>query len=124
MIEESYSEPISVVVPLYNKVNEVCRAIDSVFSQTVQDFELIIVDGGSTDGSFEAIQKYIDDERFTLIHQKSKGVASGRNEGIVASKYDMIAFLDADEGLGFWVWCHGSDEGESLCIKMVGFHVT
>ena len=97
MIEESYSEPISVVVPLYNKVNEVCRAIDSVFSQTVQDFELIIVDGGSTDGSFEAIQKYIDDERFTLIHQKSKGVASGRNEGIVASKYDMIAFLDADD---------------------------
>ena len=97
MIEESYSEPISVVVPLYNKVNEVCRAIDSVFSQTVQDFELIIVDGGSTDGSLEAIQKYIDDERFTLIHQKSKGVASGRNEGIVASKYDMIAFLDADD---------------------------
>ena len=97
MIEERYSEPISVVIPLYNKVNEVCRAVDSVLSQTVQGFELIIVDGGSTDGSLEAIQKYVEDNRVTIIHQKSKGAASGRNEGVDASKYDLIAFLDADD---------------------------
>ena len=90
-------ESISIVVPLYNKVNEVCRAIDSIFAQTIQDFELIIVDGGSTDGSLDVIKKYEDDSRYHLIHQKSKGVSSGRNEGIIAANNELIAFLDADD---------------------------
>lgn len=92
-------DPISVVVPLYNKVNEVCRAIDSIFAQTIQDFELIIVDGGSTDGSLDVIKKYEEDERYHLIHQKSKGVSGGRNEGILVASNELIAFLDADD---FW----------------------
>ena len=100
MIEERYSEPISVVIPLYNKVNEICRAIDSVLVQTIQDFELIIVDGGSIDGSLDVIQKYVVDERVTLLHQKSRGAAAGRNEGINAAKYGTVAFLDADDE-----WC-------------------
>ena len=93
-------EPVSIVVPLYNKVNEVCRAIDSILTQTVQNFELIIVDGGSTDGSLDVIQKYLTDDRIRLLNQKSKGVASGRNEGIDAAEYDLVAFLDADDA-----WC-------------------
>lgn len=88
---------ISIVVPLYNKVNEVCRALDSIFAQTIQDFELIIVDGGSTDGSLDVIKKYEDDPRYHLIHQKSQGVSNGRNEGILSSSNDLIAFLDADD---------------------------
>jgi len=91
---------ISIIVPLYNKVNEVCRALDSIFAQTIQDFELILVDGGSTDGSLEIIKKYETDSRFHLIHQKSEGVSEGRNEGILSAKYELIAFLDADD-----VWC-------------------
>ena len=88
---------ISIIVPLYNKVNEVCRAIDSIFAQTIQDFELIIVDGGSTDGSLDVIKKYETDSRFHLVHQKSKGLPAGRNEGIAAASGDLVAFLDADD---------------------------
>lgn len=91
---------ISIIVPLYNKVNEVARALDSIFAQTIQNFELIVVDGGSTDGSLDIIRKYESNTRFHLIHQKSKGVAAGRNEGIAKAKYDLIAFLDADDE-----WC-------------------
>jgi len=91
---------ISLVVPLYNKVNEVERAIDSIFAQTIQDFELIIVDGGSTDGSLDVIKKYENDPRYHLIHQVSKGLPAGRNEGIAVASTNFIAFLDADDE-----WC-------------------
>ena len=88
---------ISVIVPLYNKVNEVQRAIDSIFAQTVQDFELIVVDGGSTDGSLDVIKKYETDPRYHLVHQKSKGLPAGRNEGIAVVSSELVAFLDADD---------------------------
>jgi len=91
------SPRISIIVPLYNKVNEVERAIDSIFAQTIQDFELIIVDGGSTDGSLGVIKRYESDTRYHLIHQISKGLPAGRNEGIAAASTDLIAFLDADD---------------------------
>lgn len=91
------NKPITIIVPLYNKVNEVCRAIDSIFAQTIQDFELIVVDGGSTDGSLDIIKQYDTDERFNLIHQQSKGVSNGRNEGILSASNNLIAFLDADD---------------------------
>lgn len=88
---------ISVIVPLYNKVSEVSRALDSIFSQTYQNFELIVVDGGSTDGSLDVVKKYMADPRFCLIHQISKGLPAGRNEGIAKSQGDIVAFLDADD---------------------------
>jgi len=91
---------VSIIVPLYNKVTEVQRAIDSIFAQTIQDFELIIVDGGSTDGSLDIIKKYESDSRYHLIHQVSKGLPAGRNEGIAGARTDLIAFLDADDE-----WC-------------------
>jgi len=91
------SPRITIIVPLYNKVNEVERAIDSIFAQTIQDFELIIVDGGSTDGSLDVIKRYEADPRYHLIHQISKGLPAGRNEGIAAAGTDIIAFLDADD---------------------------
>ena len=88
---------ISIIVPLYNKVSEVTRALDSIFAQTIQDFELIIVDGGSTDGSLDIIKKYEKDPRYHLVHQKSKGLPAGRNEGISVISSDIVAFLDADD---------------------------
>lgn len=87
---------ISIIIPLYNKNQEIKRAIDSVLSQTYSDFELIIVDGGSTDGSVETVNSYID-KRINLIHQVSKGAALARNEGILYSNSELIAFLDADD---------------------------
>lgn len=91
---------ISIIVPLYNKVNEVARAIDSIFTQTIQDFELIVIDGGSTDGSLDVIKKYENDSRFRVVHQKSKGLPAGRNEAVSVARCDLIAFLDADDE-----WC-------------------
>jgi len=96
----SSSVPIvSVIICLYNKVIEIGRAIDSVIAQSISDFELIIVDGGSTDGSLDVVTSY-NDSRICLIHQKSKGAAAGRNEGILVTKTDFITFLDADD-----TWC-------------------
>lgn len=87
---------ISVVIPLYNNTNTIIRAIHSVQNQTVQDFELIVVDDGSTDNS-ASIVKQLDDTRITLIAQQNQGVSAARNRGIEEAKYEWVAFLDADD---------------------------
>ena len=86
----------TVVIPLYNKKRHIGRAIKSVISQTYQNFEIVIVDDGSTDNGVNEIIK-IEDPRIILIRQENKGVSSARNRGIDAAKYNYIAFLDADD---------------------------
>lgn len=87
---------VSVVIPLYNKELHIKRAIDSVLAQKIQDFELVIVDDGSTDNSAEIV-KAVHDTRIRLIQQENAGVSAARNRGIKESKADLIAFLDADD---------------------------
>ncbi|MCM8777983.1 MAG: glycosyltransferase [Candidatus Omnitrophica bacterium] len=89
---------VSVVIPLYNKVNYVGRAIESVLFQTVHDFEVIVVNDGSTDGSEKVVEGYRD-SRIRLIHRDSPspGGHRARNEGIRNARSDFIAFLDADD---------------------------
>lgn len=87
---------ISVVIPLFNKEKYVGRAIDSVLSQTFQDFEVVVVNDGSTDNSPEIVRG-CNDHRIRLVDQENKGVASARNRGVTESKSDLIAFLDADD---------------------------
>jgi glycosyltransferase involved in cell wall biosynthesis len=86
----------SVVIPLYNKERHIQRAVNSVLAQTFKDFELIIVDDGSTDSSLNIVQNY-DDKRIRLIQQKNAGECAARNTGIRNSHYDLVAFLDADD---------------------------
>ncbi len=86
----------TVVIPLYNKERHIGRAIKSVISQTYEDFELIVVDDGSTDNSIEEAIR-IEDPRIRLIKQSNGGVSSARNKGISLAKYDYIGFLDADD---------------------------
>lgn len=88
---------ISIVIPLYNKVKSVENTINSVLSQSVQDFEIVVVDDGSTDGSAEVVAQ-IKDDRIRLIRKENGGVCSARNRGIKEAKYDYIALLDADDG--------------------------
>ena len=87
---------ISVVVPLYNKVQSISRALDSILSQTVKDFEVIVVNDGSTDGSDRVVESY-SDPRVILISQTNQGVSVARNNGILSAHSDIIAFLDADD---------------------------
>jgi glycosyltransferase involved in cell wall biosynthesis len=86
----------SVIMPLYNKVDDVKKAIMSVLNQSYIDFELIIVNDGSTDGSLKQIEKIIN-PKFKVISQNNFGVSSARNTGIKLAKYSYIAFLDADD---------------------------
>lgn len=87
---------ISVVIPLYNKEKQIAHTLQSVFNQTFQNFEVVIVDDGSTDGSVAEVEK-LSDSRIRLIHQKNAGVAAARNRGIEEANGDLIAFLDADD---------------------------
>lgn len=86
----------SVVIPLYNKEATVARAIKSVLNQTVQDFEVVVVNDGSTDKGPDVVIT-INDPRIRLIDQENQGVSAARNRGIDEAKYDLIAFLDADD---------------------------
>ena len=87
---------ISVVIPLYNKEKHIEKTISSVLSQTISDFEIIVVNDGSTDKSPNAVQNF-KDPRIRLIHQKNAGVSAARNKGIYEANADLIAFLDADD---------------------------
>lgn len=87
---------ISVVIPLYNNVATIASAINSVLSQTISDFELIVVDDGSTDGGREVVEK-LSDNRIKLVSQPNRGVSAARNLGIEKAKGEWIAFLDADD---------------------------
>jgi cellulose synthase/poly-beta-1,6-N-acetylglucosamine synthase-like glycosyltransferase len=87
---------VSVVMPLYNKEEEIERAIRSALNQTVLDFELIIVNDGTTDRSVD-IAKSFSDPRIRIIHQTNAGVSVARNRGMAEARSNLIAFLDADD---------------------------
>lgn len=87
---------ISVIIPLYNKEKQIAHTLQTVLNQTLQDFEIVIVNDGSTDNSVAEVEKF-NDHRIRLIHQTNAGVSAARNRGIEESKYDLIAFLDADD---------------------------
>lgn len=88
---------ISVVIPLFNKAATIQRAIDSVLSQDFQDFELIVVDDGSTDNPILQFHPKVK-----VVKQENQGVSAARNRGIAESKGDWIAFLDADDQWKTW----------------------
>ena len=87
---------ISIVIPLYNKRETVARALRSVLGQTVQEFEVVVVDDGSTDGSADIVLSFAE-PRIRIITQPNSGVSAARNRGIREASSEMIAFLDADD---------------------------
>ena len=87
---------ISVVIPLYNKESCIRKTIDSILSQSFGDFEIVIVDDGSSDGSAKIVSS-IPDDRIRLITKVNGGPSSARNRGIEEAKGDYVAFIDADD---------------------------
>lgn len=89
----------SVIIPLFNKAPYVRRAIESVFAQSFRDFELIVVDDGSSDDSLYIANEVLSSSaiKYQLIHQDNSGVSTARNNGVEISEGDYLCFLDADD---------------------------
>lgn len=90
---------VTVITCCYNSAAYLRYTIDSVLQQTVQDFEYIFVDGGSTDGTLEIIAEYLKEmpEKMQLVHQTTKGLMRARNIGLTHAKGQYICFLDGDD---------------------------
>lgn len=86
----------SVIMPLYNKAPYVRKAVESVLGQTYKDWELVVVDDGSTDGSGDIV-KSVNDSRIRFLRQDNAGVSVARNRGVTESTSPYICFLDADD---------------------------
>lgn len=86
---------VSVIIPTYNRANYVQQAVESVLNQTYKDYEIIVIDDGSTDDTKLSLEKYAD--RVKYIYQENQKVAAARNNGIRHSQGKYIAFLDSDD---------------------------
>ncbi len=86
---------VSVIIPTYNRGWIVCEAVDSVLAQDYPNFEVLVVDDGSTDNTKDLLGKYKDNIR--VLYQKNRGVSAARNIGIKKANGEYIAFLDSDD---------------------------
>lgn len=87
---------ISVVIPLFNKEQFIAQTVQSVLDQEFDQFEILVVDDGSTDASLDVLETF-NDPRLTVITQKNSGVSVARNTGLLKARFDWIGFLDADD---------------------------
>ncbi len=87
---------ISIIIPVYNGESTIGRTIESVKAQTFSDWEIILIDDGSTDGTLEQVRE-INDGRIKIFSYENSGQATARNRGITLSNSEFLAFLDADD---------------------------
>ena len=90
---------ISVIIPVYNVEKYLNRCLQSVLNQTYTEFEVILIDDGSTDKSGEICDSVLSDKRCKVIHQNNQGVSSARNRGLAVSRGEYILFVDPDDWL-------------------------
>ena len=92
------NELISIIVPIYNVENYLRQCLDSIVSQTYQNFECLLINDGSSDNSADICREYIEkDSRFRYFEKENVGVSSARNLGIERSKGQYITFIDSDD---------------------------
>ena len=87
---------VSVIIPTYNRADVIGRSIRSVLNQSHENFQMLIIDDGSTDSTEEVINSF-DDDRIKYIYQKNQGANAARNQGIKIAEGDYISFLDSDD---------------------------
>lgn len=102
----------SVVIPLYNKELSIENTILSVLNQSFQEFEILVVNDGSTDNSVNEVEK-INDHRIRLINQTNLGVSAARNRGIIEAQFEWIAFLDGDD---LWLGNHLEEVANMIIV--------
>lgn len=90
------SPQVSIIIPAFNAASTIIKAVESVLSQSYCNFELIIIDDGSTDSTLKVVNS-LTDSRIKIFTQTNAGVSSARNKGIFLSRGNLIAFLDADD---------------------------
>ncbi|KHS57836.1 glycosyl transferase family 2 [Terrisporobacter othiniensis] len=91
-------DKVSIIVPIFNSEKYLRTSIESILNQSYKNFELILINDGSSDGSLDICKEYIDkDERIVLINKNNEGVSSARNEGIDKSTGKYIVFCDSDD---------------------------
>ncbi|EGP5124857.1 glycosyltransferase family 2 protein, partial [Enterococcus faecium] len=89
---------ISIIIPVYNVSSYLTTCLESIVRQSIEDFEVILIDDGSTDSSKKICKNFCDkDDRFTYYYQQNSGVSTARNFGISVSKGKWLAFIDPDD---------------------------
>ena len=99
---ERIAPELSVIIPIYNVESYLRVCLDSVLGQTISDFELILIDDGSSDKSGQICDEYaVKDDRVHVIHQENGGVSNARNAGLAYASGEYISFVDADDCLNY-----------------------
>lgn len=97
-MQKKNSPTVSVVIPVYNVERYLCECVDSVLNQSMQDFEIILVDDGATDSSGAICDRYgAQDPRIRVIHRENGGLSEARNTGLDAAAGEYVYFLDSDD---------------------------
>lgn len=104
----------SIVVPTYNRADSVLSTLESCFAQQLSDFEVIVVDDGSSDNTLEKLQS-VDDPRLVVVSQENAGPAAARNHGMRKATGEYIAFLDSDD-----LWYPGFLEAANKLLEREG----
>jgi glycosyltransferase involved in cell wall biosynthesis len=108
---------VSIIVPTYNSERYIAETLASVLLQTFTDFEVLVIDDGSTDEQNKIIQDYVSrDSRIKYFYQKNGGVSSARNHGISRARGEYFAFLDSDD-----VWLPHNLDTKMKALRNVGF---
>lgn len=108
---------VSVIIPTYNRANYITKAVESVLSQRYNDYEIIVVDDGSTDNTKEVLKAYRKGIQY--IYQKNAGVSLARNAGILAARGKWTAFLDSDDEWvpeKLWIQMTELSDNDKLCL--------
>src|SRR5689334_12185159 len=111
----SNSPDVSVVIPVLDGEDVINRALDSVFAQTYSNFEIIVVDDGSTDQTVSLVSKKVCDQLRLIEHSENRGAAAARNTGIAAANGRWIAFLDCDDA-----WTEDKLARQIAALKIAG----